>query len=291
MKRPVRFLRDPSIARLLAQALKEDLGRGDLSSRLIVPPDRQAVARLEAREAGIMAGGPLLGPLFRRLDPRLRIQNLWPDGRRFRAGQVLARLKGSARALLAGERLALNLLQRLCGIATVTAAYVAAARRRAPRVQLLDTRKTTPGLRLLEKYAVACGGGVNHRLCLDDAVLIKDNHLKVAGSVEAAVRAARRGGRPVQVEVESLAELEQALAAGADGVLLDNFNPARLRAAVRRVALFRRKSGRPVFTEASGGVTLKRVGALAAAGVDRISVGALTHSVRALDLALEFEAQ
>lgn len=285
MSLPVRFLKDPAVARLLTTALAEDLGRGDVTTRLTVPVSARATARLEAREAGILAGGPLLAAVYRRLDPRVRVQGLLPDGRRFKAGQVLARLQGPARALLSGERLALNLLQRLSGIATLSAAYVAAARQRSKRVQVLDTRKTTPGLRLLEKYAVACGGGSNHRLRLDDAILIKDNHLKAAGSVQAAVRAARRSGLPVEVEVETLAELRDALAAGADCVLLDNFSPAQLRQAVKVVRTLSPRTS----TEASGGVTLARIGAIAATGVDRISVGALTHSARALDLSLEFE--
>lgn len=201
---------------------------------------------------------------------------------------MLARLRGPARALLSGERVALNLLQRLSGVATLTRRYVEAARKGSAHAQVLDTRKTTPGLRLLEKYAVACGGGVNHRLRLDDAILIKDNHLKAAGSLAAALAAAKRSGRSVELEVESLAELERALAGGADCVLLDNFTPGRLRAAMRRVRAARRR-GQRVLAEASGGVTLGRIGAIAASGVDRISVGALTHSAPALDLALEFE--
>jgi nicotinate-nucleotide pyrophosphorylase (carboxylating) len=200
----------------------------------------------------------------------------------------LARLDGSARGLLSGERVALNLLQRLCGIATLSAAYVAAARARSATVQVLDTRKTTPGLRLLEKYAVACGGGSNHRLRLDDAILIKDNHLKIAGSVTEAVRRARRSAKRVEVEVEDLSELGQALAAGADVVLLDNMAPSQLRQAVARVRAHNALTRQAVLSEASGGITLKTIAAVAATGVDRISVGALTHSPRALDLSLEF---
>jgi nicotinate-nucleotide pyrophosphorylase (carboxylating) len=285
MSLPVRLLSDPAVERLLAASLAEDLGAGDLTTRLTVPASARATARLEARAGGILAGGPLLARVYRRLDRRVRVRGLLPDGRRFKAGQVLARLQGPARALLSGERLALNLLQRLSGIATLSAAYVGAARKRSPRVQVLDTRKTTPGLRSLEKYAVACGGGTNHRLRLDEAILIKDNHLKAAGSVAAAVRAARLSGLPVEVEVEGLVELRDALQAGADCVLLDNFTPARLRRAVALVKALKPRTR----TEASGGVTLARIGAIAAAGVDRISVGALTHSARALDLSLEFE--
>jgi nicotinate-nucleotide pyrophosphorylase (carboxylating) len=263
------------------------LGSGDITTRLTVSASARASAVLEAREAGVFAGGPLIAQVYGRLG-RVRVQGLLPDGRRFKPGQVLARLSGPARALLTGERVMLNLLQRLSGIATQTSAYVAAAKAKDKRVAVLDTRKTTPGLRLLEKYAVACGGGTNHRLRLDDAVLIKDNHLKAAGSVHAAVNAARRSGKAVEVEVEDLVELSAALDAGADCVLLDNFSVARLKAAVREVKAYNAARQRQVRTEASGGVTLKSIGAIAVTGVDSISVGALTHSVRALDLSLEF---
>ncbi|HTB34019.1 MAG TPA: carboxylating nicotinate-nucleotide diphosphorylase, partial [bacterium] len=247
-----------------------------------------AKARLWSREVGLAAGLPIFARVFRKLDPRVAVKARVAEGAPFRRGQLLAELSGPARAILSGERAALNILQRLCGIAALTAAYVAEARKGSRTVKLLDTRKTTPGLRLLEKYAVACGGGTNHRLRLDDAVLIKDNHLKVAGSVAEAVRRARGGGLAVEVEVETLAELDQALAAGADTVLLDNFPLASLRAAQARVDAHNRGRGRKVLTEASGGVTLKTLRAVAATGVDHISVGALTHSARALDLSLEF---
>jgi nicotinate-nucleotide pyrophosphorylase (carboxylating) len=285
---PARFLRDPSVERLIRDALREDLGSGDVTTRRTVPAAAMARARLWSREAGLAAGLPVFARVFRTLDPRVRVAARVAEGAGFRRNQLLAELGGPARAILSGERLALNLLQRLCGVATLTAAYVAEARRGSRTVALLDTRKTTPGLRLLEKYAVACGGGTNHRLRLDDAVLIKDNHLKVAGSVAEAVRRARGGGLDVEVEVETLAELGEALAAGADTVLLDNFPLARLRAAQAQVAAFNRGRGRKVLTEASGRVRLKTLRAVAATGVDHISVGALTHSARALDLSLEF---
>ena len=291
MSQPTRFLRDPSVERLIATALREDLGRGDVTTLRTVPARAWATAKLWSREAGLAAGLPLLARVFHRLDKRVRVQVKVAEGGRFKRNQLLAQLQGPARAILSGERVALNLLQRLCGIATLTAAHVAEARKGSRTVQLLDTRKTTPGLRLLEKYAVACGGGTNHRLRLDDAVLIKDNHLKVAGSVAEAVRRARGGGLAVEVEVETLAELGQALAAGADTVLLDNFPLPRLRAAQAAVGAFNQAKGRRVRTEASGGVTLATLRAVAATGVDSVSVGALTHSVRALDLSLEFLPQ
>lgn len=285
------FPRDAALGRLVRAALREDLGRGDVTTARTVPAGARAHAVLWAREAGVAAGLPLFGAVFRALDPRVAVRPRHADGRAFRDGAALVELRGPARAILSGERVALNFLQRLCGIATLSAAYVAEARRGNPRVKLLDTRKTTPGLRRLEKYAVACGGGTNHRLRLDDAVLIKDNHLKVAGGVAEAVRRARGGGLSVEVEVETLAELDQALAAGADTVLLDNFGLARLRAAVKAVAAHNRAHGGKVRTEASGGVTLKSVRAVAATGVDSVSCGALTHSARALDLSLEFLPQ
>lgn len=281
----------PESGALIAAALREDLGAGDLTTRLTVGPGVRARAVLIARVGGVAAGLPLFAAVFHRLDPRVKVRLLASDGRPFSASAPLARLEGPARALLSGERVALNFLQRLCGIATLTRAYVDAARSRSRGVAVLDTRKTTPLLRALEKYAVACGGGVNHRRGLYDAVLIKDNHVKAAGSVAEAVRAARRGRTAVQVEVEGLEELEEALAAGADSVLLDNFRTALLRRAVRRVGRFNAETGRRVLTEASGGITLKSVGAFAATGVDRISVGALTHSAPALDLSMEFDVR
>lgn len=284
-------LDSPQTLALLRAALREDLGPGDVTSRLTVGPKVRARAVLLARVPGVAAGLPLFGRAFRLLDPGARVHLLAAEGSPFRAGAALARVEGKARALLTAERTALNFVQRLCGVATLTRAFVDAARRRSPAVRVLDTRKTTPLLRALEKYAVAQGGGTNHRLGLHDAVLIKDNHLKAAGSVERAVRLARRGRLPVEVEVEGLAELDAALAAGADSVLLDNFPPALAAKAVARVRAFAAKGGRRVATEASGGVTLKNVGAYAAAGVDCVSVGALTHSAPALDLSLEFELE
>ena len=280
------------MTRLIEAALREDLGSGDITTQCTVPADAQARALLWAREAGVAAGLPLFEKVMAPLGGRVAVTTRVAEGGRFKAGQVVLEARGPARAILSGERVALNLLQRLCGIATLTAAFVEQARRGDPRVCLLDTRKTTPGLRGLEKYAVACGGGSNHRLRLDGAILIKDNHLKVAGGIEAAVARARPLGQAVELEVESLVELDQALAAGVDTVLLDNFPLARLRAALRRVAAHNRgRRGPRVATEASGGITLKKVRAVAATGVDRISVGALTHSVRALDLSLEFIPQ
>jgi nicotinate-nucleotide pyrophosphorylase (carboxylating) len=289
MRRPGTWLTSLETRCFLERALAEDVGTGDITSRLTVPEDESARAQLLAREAGVAAGLSLFAQVFRQVDRRVRVKLLKEDGQALKPGDKVAELRGPARALLAGERLALNLLQQLSGVATLTAAYVKEARR-GGKAQVLDTRKTVPGLRLLQKYAVACGGGVNHRLRLDDAILIKDNHIKAAGSIGAAIGACRRGARGLRIEceVEDLQELEQALKAGADIVLLDNFTLPRLKAAVRRVRAFKRVSGVPVLSEASGGVSLKTIRAIAATGVDRISVGALTHSAPALDLSLEF---
>lgn len=283
------WLKSPATLAFLKSALREDLGRGDVTSRLTVPAKAQSEAVLIARVPGVAAGLPLFAQVFQLVDKRVRVQLLNRDGQAFKAGARLVRLKGPARAILAGERLALNFLQQLSGVATLTAAYAREAKR-GGKAQVLDTRKTVPGLRLLQKYAVACGGGFNHRLRLDDAILIKDNHIKAAGSVEEAILACKRGAPrlSVECEVETLGELDSALVAGADIVLLDNFSRPILRRAVARTKAYRRASGRRVLSEASGGVNLKNIRSIAATGVDRISVGALTHSAKALDLSLEF---
>jgi len=269
---------------LLRAALAEDLGRaGDLTADATVDPGARAAARLVARAAGCVAGLEVALATFRLLDSEVEIERLAADGDRVAAGTVLARVAGRARPILAAERTALNLLGRLCGVATATAAYVDALA--GTGAQVVCTRKTTPGLRALEKYAVRCGGGANHRFGLDDAVLIKDNHLVVAGGVAAAVERARRHvGHlvKIEVEVETIAQLDEALALGVDAVLLDNFDVAALRGAVVRVA------GRCV-TEASGGITLATARRIAETGVDLLSVGALTHSAPALDVALDFD--
>ncbi len=267
---------------LLRDALREDLGAaGDLTSEAILPAGALATARVVARAPGVVAGLGIATRAFSLLDPALEVKLEVEDGARVEADRALAEVSGSARAILAAERTVLNLLGRLCGIATATAAYVAAVAGTAATI--VCTRKTTPGLRALEKYAVRCGGGANHRFGLDDAVLIKDNHLAVAGSVRAAVESARRRvGHlvKIQVEVDDWIQLEEALATGVEAILLDNFEPAQLAEAVRRV-------GGRATTEASGGITLANVRAVAETGVDRISIGALTHSSPALDVALD----
>jgi len=269
---------------LLRAALAEDLGRaGDLTSDAVLPRGARARGVLVARRAGVVAGLDVALATFRLLDPAVEIAPAAADGERTEPGRVLARLAGPAAPILAGERTALNLLGRLCGVATATADFVEAVR--GSGAGIVCTRKTTPGLRALEKYAVRCGGGANHRFGLDDAVLIKDNHLAVAGGVRAAVERARQHvGHLVKIEVEvgSAAELDEALELGVEAILLDNFELPALAAAVARVA------GRAV-TEASGGITLASAAAIAATGVDLLSVGALTHSSPALDVALDLE--
>ncbi len=269
---------------LLRAALAEDLGRaGDLTADATVDAEARASARLVARAAGCIAGLDVALATFHLLDPAIAIERVAVDGERVAAGTLLARIEGRARPILAGERTALNLLGRLCGVATATAAFVDALA--GTGAQVVCTRKTTPGLRALEKYAVRCGGGANHRFGLDDAVLIKDNHLVVAGGVARAIERARRHvGHLVriEVEVETIEQLDEALAVGVDAVLLDNFDLGTLRGAVVRV------EGRCV-TEASGGITLATARRVAETGVDLLSVGALTHSAPALDVALDFD--
>lgn len=264
----------------------EDIGRGgDLTTEAIVEPERVARGAIVARTGGIVAGlGMALGT-FEILDLRVRLTIHIFDGERVDAGARAATIDGPARAILTGERTALNLLSRLSGVATATRALVDLVA--GTQAKIADTRKTTPGLRALERYAVACGGGVNHRFGLDDAVLIKDNHLALAGSIHAAVAAARaRAGHmvKVEVEVETLDQLREALREPIDAVLLDNMTPARLSEAVRIV-------GGLVITEASGGITKENVAAIARTGVDLVSVGWLTHSAPALDFSLEIDGE
>jgi nicotinate-nucleotide pyrophosphorylase (carboxylating) len=270
------------VQELIDRALAEDLGSGDLTSQAVVPADARARAWIEQHSEGVVAGLEVAGAVFGRIDPSLGwrpqvAQGVW------REGGLVAEVAGPARSILAGERVALNFLGRLSGIATLTARVVAAVE--GTGVQILDTRKTTPGLRALEKQAVLAGGGRNHRSGLFDAVLVKENHAALAGGVgEAARRAieASRGEVSVEVECTSLAEVDEAIAAGAERLLLDNMAPADLREAVARAA------GRATL-EASGGVTLDGVRRIAETGVDYISVGALTHSAPALDLSLVLE--
>jgi nicotinate-nucleotide pyrophosphorylase (carboxylating) len=273
-----------AVEAVVRAALLEDVGHGnDLTTDAIVDNRRQARGRIVARRPGIVCGLAGATLAFRLLDETVEVAPLVADGAPVAADASIAVVTGNARAILTGERTALNLLCRLSGIATRTRELVDAVAR--TNAAIADTRKTTPGLRALEKYAVRCGGGINHRFGLDDGVLIKDNHLTMAGSIAAAVAAVRAAvGHMVKVEVEvdSLEQLREALATPIDAVLLDNMSPKQLQEAVRIV-------GGRVVTEASGGVTADNVAAIAACGVDVISVGALTHSAPALDIGLDFE--
>jgi nicotinate-nucleotide pyrophosphorylase (carboxylating) len=277
MTRPL-TLPEASIQADVQRALAEDLGAGDVSAALI-PSAISAQAQIISREAGVLCGCPWAEAVFAVLDSRVTSRWLVEEGGRLHPGQVFAELTGPARALLSGERTALNFLQTLSGTATLTRRYVEAVAGLA--VQILDTRKTLPGLRLAQKYAVRCGGGHNHRMGLHDAILIKENHLVAIGGISAAVAEARRvwPTLPVEVEVETLTQLAEALAAGADLILLDNFSRATITQAVRLAA------GR-VPLEVSGGVDLAQVADLAATGVARISIGSLTKHVQALDLSM-----
>ncbi|MBO9316379.1 MAG: carboxylating nicotinate-nucleotide diphosphorylase [Chloroflexus sp.] len=275
------------IEAVVAQALAEDIGHGDLTTQTAIPAAVQSTAHIVTREAGVVAGLPVVIAVFRQLDPRLKVLLHVDDGATVAAGTKLATVVGSARSILSGERVALNLLQRLSGIATMTAQYVAAVAN--TKAKILDTRKTTPGLRALEKYAVRVGGGYNHRFGLYDGVMLKDNHLAILAAqgidLVSAIKQVRQHLGPIvqiEVEVESVDAAIAAAEAGADLILLDNMPLDQLRLAVQAIA------GR-AKTEASGGVTLQTVRAIAETGVDYISVGALTHSVRALDIGLDCE--
>jgi nicotinate-nucleotide pyrophosphorylase (carboxylating) len=270
---------------LARMALLEDLGRaGDITTDALVPADAVADAAFVSREPGVIAGLALARLAFSLVDPRIRLDVLAGDGTRVARGDVVARLHGPARGILTGERVALNFLGRLSGIATATAAIVQSIAGSGTRV--VCTRKTTPGLRAMEKYAVRCGGGANHRFGLDDAMLIKDNHIAIAGGIRPALERARAAAGHlvrIEIEVDTLAQLEAALAHGVDAVLLDNMTPAMLRQAVAIV-------DRRAVTEASGRITRQTAPDIAATGVDLISVGWLTHSVPVLDIGLDIRA-
>jgi len=296
---------DPrDIETILERALAEDMGTGDLTTGAIVPLGSTATANLVARAAGVVAGLPCAEAVFRRLDPGASFQPLVSEGDKVRPGTILARIEGNAAAILSGERTALNLVSHLSGIATAAAAAIQAVAGTSCRI--LDTRKTIPGLRRLEKYAVRTGGATNHRGGLDSGILIKDNHLRFCSIKQALerVRKAARPGMPVEVEVDDLEQLEEAINAGADRVLLDNMDDETIRRAVDKV---REAAGiapgstntdndsgetgvsHRILLELSGGVNLERLPALARLGVDFISMGSLTHSAPALDIALDIE--
>ena len=280
-----RTLPDLVIEPVVRMALAEDLGRcGDVTAQACIPEDARMTGQFRARQDGVMAGGAAVRIACLLMDPKARVDVRVSDGADIAKGDVLVEVEGSARGLLAAERTALNILGRMCGIATQTRAYVQAVA--GTHARIADTRKTTPGLRALEKHAVACGGGINHRFGLDDAILIKDNHVAVCGGVGKAVRAAKAFAphlMKVEVEVDGLDQLDEAIAEQPDVIMLDNFNLTDMAAAVARV----KASGVKLVLEASGGVNLDTVAGIAATGVDVISVGALTHSVIQLDIGLD----
>ncbi len=268
--------------RVVTTALREDAPAGDVTSASLLPPRLLARAVLMAKQDGVLAGLEAAALAFRKADPRVSFNRLSRDGDRFSPGEVLAEVEGRAVGLLLAERTALNILQRLSGIATLTRLYV--DRLSGTKTRLLDTRKTTPGLRVLEKYAVAMGGGVNHRMGLSDMVLIKDNHLQCVPSIAQAIAKARRRVGPkmkIEVEVTSQAQVEEAVRAGADMVMLDNMSPAGMRRAIAWI-------GGRIPVEVSGNVDLERLPRIAGLGADFVSVGRLTHSAPAADISLEF---
>ena len=282
----IAFLNPLLIEDSVRRALDEDLGRaGDITTTATIPASAGARAVIASREAGVIAGLPLAQAAFHMIAPGLRFTALVGDGGHVNPGDVVAKIEGSARAVLSAERVALNFLGRLSGIASLTNRFVQQVT--GTECRIVCTRKTTPGLRAFEKYAVRCGGGFNHRYGLDDAVLIKDNHIAVAGGVAAALRAAKAAvGHLVKIEIEvdTLIQLREVLAEGADVVLLDNMSVETLREAVALVE-------GAMLTEASGGVNLDSVAAIARTGVDMVSVGALTHSPRVLDLGLDIQVR
>ncbi len=268
------------IDRLIEQALLEDIHTGDITTLAVVPGKRAATARLIAKENLVVAGISTAARVFSTLDPDIHFKTCLGDGEKAVAGTLLATVHGEAAQLLMGERVALNLLQRMCGIATLTTSFVEAVA--GTKARIVDTRKTTPGLRQLEKYAVRVGGGVNHRTGLYDGVLIKENHIVAAGGITEAIRRARAyipHTLRIEIETETLDQVDEALAAGADIIMLDNMSLDEMRSAVNTI------NGR-ALVEASGGVNLERVRAIAETGVDIISVGALTHSPRAMDISM-----
>jgi nicotinate-nucleotide pyrophosphorylase (carboxylating) len=273
----------PTLTRIVALALEEDLGRGDITTEACVDAGASGSAQVAARERLVFCGGDVAAEVFAQLDPSVRVERHLSDGAAVERGAPALTLRGSARSLLGGERVLLNFAQRLSGIATLTRAFVDALPA-GSKTRITDTRKTTPGLRALERYAVRCGGGINHRDDLAAAVLIKDNHIAASGGVTSAIQRARKHAphtSRVLCEVDSMAQLDEALQAGADIVMLDNFRDDQLAAAVEFVA------GRALI-EVSGRVSLERVPVIARAGVDVISVGALTHSARAVDLGMDW---
>lgn len=274
-------LSDDEINAFIDMSFREDIGSGDVTANAVIPESAKLTATMNARQNMVLCGLPLLEPIFSKLDAATHIKSTVKDGANLAKGDTIAIIEGSARALLTAERTALNIVQHLSGIATLTREYVEAIE--STNARLLDTRKTIPGLRKLAKYATACGGAQNHRMGLFDAVMIKDNHIAVAGSVKAAVSAAITAGQTnIQLECDTLSQVSEALAAGATSLLLDNMPPADLIKALEIV-------GGAIPCEASGGVNLNTIRAIAETGVDYISVGRLTQSAPAIDIGLDYK--
>jgi nicotinate-nucleotide pyrophosphorylase (carboxylating) len=268
------------VDRIIEYALREDLGDGDVTTNSLATEKEDSKAVIRAKAKGVIAGLPIAKRVFQKLDPTVVCVDNIGDGEDIKPGDVLSEINGGTRALLSGERLALNILQRLSGIATLTSKYVNAVE--GLPVKILDTRKTAPGLRILDKYAVSVGGGFNHRFGLFDGVLVKDNHIAIAGGIQEAVAVIRKKYKQkykIEVETSDLEQVKEALIAGADIIMLDNMSPEQMRKAVRLI-------DRNALVEASGGINLKNVRGVAETGVDFISVGALTHSAPALDIGL-----
>jgi nicotinate-nucleotide pyrophosphorylase (carboxylating) len=273
------------LARIIDTALQEDLASGDATTRAVVPPDAFARGEFVTREPMVLAGVAVAAQVFARVDPRVRFRSQLADGTHCAARDVVARVEGPAHGVLTGERVALNLLQRMCGVATRTRDFVRAVPAGTP-TRITDTRKTTPGLRALERYAVRLGGGINHRNDLGAGILIKDNHIAICGGVRATIERARKSAAHtlrIECEVGDIAQLDEALAAGADVIMLDNFSDAQVAEAMAHVA---KATPRPLI-EVSGGVKLERIATLAGYGVDVISIGSLTHGARAIDIGLD----
>lgn len=271
-------------------ALAEDLGRGDITSRSTVRPGIKARGQFLAKQDFVLAGLEVADAVFAAFDPHLQVETTVTDGDELKSGKVFARVTGDAQTLLAAERTALNFLQQLSGIATVTHKYTDAIA--GTSASIVDTRKTTPGLRMLEKYAVTCGGGKNHRFGLDDGVLIKDNHIALAGGLTEALRRAREAAghlHKIEIEAASLEQVREALQAGADIIMLDNMSPAQVKQCVDLVSETEKEKRRTLL-EASGGITLTNVREYAETGVDLISIGALTHSAPAVDISFKIKA-
>jgi nicotinate-nucleotide pyrophosphorylase (carboxylating) len=268
-------------------AILEDIGHGDITSLLIVPKGKKAKANIIAKEDFILAGMPFVKEVFNAIDPGIAMQIYFDEGARVKKGDIIAMISGSARSLLAGERISLNILQRISGIAAMTNQFVKKVN--GLSVRIADTRKTIPGMRIMEKYGVGIGGGINHRFGLYDGILIKDNHIKIAGGVKKAVVLAKKGHHllKIEIEVKSLDELKEALDAGADVIMLDNMSIPDMKKAVKiRDSRFEIRSYR-ILLEASGNVNLENIRSIAETGVDIISIGALTHSARAVDISMK----